>query len=466
MQACFAAAQSSTHYFSPLSSSAYADKITEISNRKIPAAYADKKQQKTYADIVKERNDDIADDFKNDMIVKDTVLLNRCNNIIRKLQAANSAFPFDSISVYIYRTSAANASCHGEGTLYVNLGLFLWIDNDDELALVMGHELAHQFLHHFERQIKENIDLMSSEAFTSEMKAIKKSSDGSYYRYKNLMKDILVQKGTHSRYKESEADSLAVTFIRNAGYNVNNAANILLKLDHVDDLFVSDKVYTVRPYFENSGADSLVFKKNKRYNGLSTLTVTMNADKALDTIKTHPDCPLRFKRITGVTGDEQGCCTAISKSMQDVKQRALTEIVRYAYEIRRYTLCTHLCLFAIQNGFNDPYYYDFISMSFSGIYDADKKMERFSVTDAQANPGSTLKELQDFIFNASSTNVGIIAAYFLKSDAAYSSDDYYFAQLMYDKCLKTQDAAAAQRNFTASFPESKYNYLLKQKTQN
>jgi hypothetical protein len=124
VQACFAMAQSSTHYFSQLSSLAYADKIAEVSNRKIPVIYTDKKQQKTYADIVKERNDDIVADFKHDMLVKDTVLLNRCNNVIRKLHAANPAFPFDSISVYIYRTSVANASCHGEGTLYVNLACF------------------------------------------------------------------------------------------------------------------------------------------------------------------------------------------------------------------------------------------------------------------------------------------------------------------------------------------------------
>jgi hypothetical protein len=455
--------QTGSEYFSPLSTTAYVQRITVLKARPIRTAYEDKKEQKTYAEIIKDRNESILSDFENDRIVYDTLLLNKSQSIIQRIKAANKQFSFDSISVYINRSYVANASCYGEGTLFLNLGLFLWVDNDDELALVIGHELSHQFLNHSEAKIKKNIALFSSEEFISEMKAIKKSTNGKYERFKNLMKDVVTQNGTHSRYKESEADSLGVVLIRNAGYNVHNAALVLLKFDNVDDLFASGNVYNVKDAFEKTGADSFILKKNPRYNGLSMAAVTMNADKAFDSVKTHPDCIVRYKQLVPEKPEvpQTGCCKALSAPAMQYKERALVEMVRYAYECKRYTLCTHLCLFALQNNFRSSLYYSFLSLSFSGIYAAEKQLEKFSVTDMKATPGSTLKELQDFIFNANSTNIANMAAYFLNNIPSKTSEDYFFAEAMYNQAIKGADAAVVRQKFKTGFPDSKYNYLIK-----
>ena len=460
-------AQSTSVYFSSLSSTVYGNRIAALKARKIPAVYLEKKEQKTYAEIIKDRNENLLSDFVNNRIVYDTMLLNKSNSIIKKIQAANRQFSFDSIQVFINRSPVANASCYGEGTLFINLGLFLWVDTDDELALIIGHELSHQFLNHSEAKIKKNIALISSEDFIKEMNAIKKSSDGKYERYKNLMKDMVTQNGTHSRYKESEADSLGVLLIKNAGYDVKNAALILLKLDHVDDLFISDNLYNVTKTFEKTGADNAILKRNTKYNGLSMANVTMNADKDFDSVKTHPDCIARYKQITQNLPPSSGteCCKAITPSLKVYKERALIEITRYAYESRRYTLCVHLCFFALQNGFSDAMYSSFLSASFSGIYLADKHFEKFSVTDMKAKKGSSLKELQDIIFNANSTNIARIAAYFLNNISPANREEYNFCQLMYTIATSNAEAALLQTKYTTAFPYSKYNYLLKIKTQ-
>ena len=229
--------QMNTEYFSPLSAGSYSQKIAELKARIVPIIFTEKKEQKTYAEIINERNKSIVDALEQNRIVYDTMLLNKCKAIIEKIKVANMSFSFNNISFYINRSCIANASCYGEGSLFINLGLFLWIDNDDEMALIIGHELSHQFLNHADSKIKKDIALLSSDDFINEIRAIKKSSNGKYERYKNLMKELVVQNGTHSRYKESEADSLGLALIKNAGYNIKNAANILLKLDHVDDLF-------------------------------------------------------------------------------------------------------------------------------------------------------------------------------------------------------------------------------------
>lgn len=460
-------AQKLTEYFSPLGSRVYTNKINSLKLRSIPIMYSDKKEQKTFSEIIKEQNETILYDFENDHLVDDTALLNQCNYILNKIKNSNSNFNFDSISLYINRSSIANACCFGEGTLYINLGLFLWIDNDDELAFVIAHELSHQFLKHYEDKIKKNIALISSDDFKKEMKAITKAKDGRYMRYKNLMKDLTAQSTTHSRYKENEADSLAVILITNAGYNSTVAAPILLKLDHVEDLFTANNFYDVKNIFETAVGDSFVFKTNKKYNGLSTLSVTMSADKDVDSLKTHPDCVVRYKQVTNSKNIvETECCKAINTNLKNTKERALIEIIRYQYEKGNLTLCVHFCLFAMQNGFVDPFYNYMISLSFSKMYEADKTLEKFSVTNANATSGSTLKNLQDFVFANSRENLQSVAAYYLNNLQINKTDDYNYAQLMYNISIKRQDAEMLQQRFKKMYPNSKYNYLINLKTEN
>lgn len=151
--------------------------------------------------------------FKEDEILYDTSLLGKCNSILKKIASTNKQYSFESIRLYINRSIVANAACYGEGTVMINLGLFLWIDNEDELALVLGHELAHQLLEHSNSQMEKSITMLTSDDFKSELKDIKKSHYGKYDRFRKLMKGLYVESGKHSTYKESEADSLGLIFI-------------------------------------------------------------------------------------------------------------------------------------------------------------------------------------------------------------------------------------------------------------
>ncbi|MCY7291002.1 MAG: M48 family metalloprotease, partial [Ferruginibacter sp.] len=294
---CAVHAQNNSYYFSPLSSDVFTSRIDAYKQRKIPAVYTDKKKQKTYSEILKERNEDLVLEFERNELLYDTLLLNKCNAILNRVKKSNPAFFFDSINLYINRSSIGNACCYGEGTLFVNLGLFLWMDNDDELALVVGHEIAHQLLSHSETQIKQNIDRFSSDEFKAEIKAIKKSNDSKYKAIKALLKDMTVQTGTHSRYKESEADSLGGVLIKNAGYDINKAAPSLLKLDSINNLYTENNFYNIRNIFEKSVTADFAFVQKKKYNGLSNEVVTMNAEEDIDTVRTHPDCRVRFNAI-------------------------------------------------------------------------------------------------------------------------------------------------------------------------
>lgn len=454
-------AQVQSNYFSNLSHTHYAEKIAEAKLRVPAKTYPEKEQQKYYESIVKLRNESLVEDLEKDRIVYDTFLLGKCNSIIKRIKQSNPGYDYTAIQPYIYRSNVPNAASLGDGSLYVNLGLFLWVDNDDELALILGHELSHYFQKHFEKRIDNNIMLLSSEEFKEEMKSIKKSSDGKYLRFRKLLKEISSKGGTHSRFKETEADSLGVALIRNAGYNVASAAKVLLKLDYSDDLSTKPNLYTLATVFQNQVSELYLTPKKKKYNGLSQQEVTMNSDADFDSVKTHPDCALRYKAISSNnTYQVPECCTSINDLNHDVKKRALVELVRNFAESADYTRCIHYCIIALQSGYADDYFRGNMALAFAGIAAADRKMVRFSATHAGAKAGSSLKELQEFIFRLPREEILSICDVRLAANVQ-NSEDYDFALMKYRIELKPEQETVLVAAFKRIHPTSKYNYLLK-----
>lgn len=458
-----AIAQKDNAYYSALSSEVYKDRIKELESFKVPKMYADKSAQAWYDEIISGRNSSLLEQFKKNRIVHDTMLLNKCNSIVARMKATNKNYNFDSIRVYINRSSVANAACYGEGTLMVNLGLFLWTDNDDELAVVLGHELAHQMLRHSDAKLKKMIGTLSSEDFKEEIKDIKRSSNGKYDRLRKLLKDFSIETGKHSRYKESEADSLGVLFAKNAGYDVNRGVNILLKLDKVDQPFTSKSLYTTKAFFEGAPIDLSSLKAKTKYKGLSSVNVTMNADADMDSVKTHPDCMIRYKSITGAEATAQPeCCVSLNGQSRIYKERALLEIVRSLYDNGNIGYATHFSIFALSNNYDPAIYKRFISLCFSKLYEEDRKLNRFNAANAEAKNESTLKELQDFLFAMKTADLDAVSLYYLNQSNSLSVDDE-FARLMYTTGVKQQDTTVAYAAFNKKFPDNKYQYLLQQK---
>ena len=450
--------------FGELSSAKYKDKIAQLEKYKAPTKYTEKSAQAWYSEILTDRNKDLLESFKQNNIVDDSLLLDKCNNILKRIINANKEYKFDSITLYINRSIIANAACYGEGTIMINLGLFLWVDNDDELAMVIAHELSHQLLKHGDSKIEKSIAMLTSDDFQAELKKIKKADYGKFTRLRELMKGVSVESGKHSTYKESEADSLGVVLIRNAKYNVSNGAKILLKLDNVDDLYKSNKLYVLKDFLTNSNIDLSYFNVKPKYNGLSTINVEMNADKDLDSIKTHPDCIKRYEIIAGKgTPPSINCCTSISNEYNTYKENAMLEMVRYKYEKNSLAWCIHLSIFALKNNYNPVIYNQFLSMCFSKLYDDDKHLSRFSGANADAERESNLKVTQDFLFAASTKDLETLAAYFLNYKVDANSEDYSFADLMYNTQVKLKDATTAYEIFSHKFPQSKYQYLIQKK---
>ncbi len=113
-----------------------------------------------------------------------------------------------------------NAFCTPGGYIYVYTGLIKYLDSEDELAGVMGHEMAHAALRHSTRQmtnmygLQALVQLATGEASSSQSAQIVQALVGLKFSRKN----------------ETEADEASVSYLCGTKYNAAGAAGFFEKI--------------------------------------------------------------------------------------------------------------------------------------------------------------------------------------------------------------------------------------------
>lgn len=113
-----------------------------------------------------------------------------------------------------------NAFCTPGGYIYVYTGLIKYLDNESDLAGVMGHEVAHADLRHSTRQLTKlyGVDILSSVAL----------GENSGTSIAEIAKGLVSLK--FSRTHESEADAESVSYLCPTQYHADGAASFFQKL--------------------------------------------------------------------------------------------------------------------------------------------------------------------------------------------------------------------------------------------
>ena len=131
-----------------------------------------------------------------------------------KLDVEVRSVPCGDYSVNLIRDSAVNAWADGKG-VRVTTGMMNFVKSDDDLALVVGHELAHNTCGHIKKK-KANILLGTI-----------LGSIATYGTGIDMTKDFAEAGAlTFSQAFESEADYVGTYFASRAGFNADNAASL------------------------------------------------------------------------------------------------------------------------------------------------------------------------------------------------------------------------------------------------
>jgi beta-barrel assembly-enhancing protease len=116
-----------------------------------------------------------------------------------------------------------NAFCTPGGYIYVYTGLIKFLDSEDQLAGVMGHEIAHAAQRHTGRSITKAygldmvITLLTGGSNTQTMQMVKQITEG-------------IVGLRFSRGHETEADEYSVNYLCGTGYNAAGSAGFFRKI--------------------------------------------------------------------------------------------------------------------------------------------------------------------------------------------------------------------------------------------
>lgn len=132
--------------------------------------------------------------------------------------------------VEIINDDGANAFALPGGRIGVNKGMFKIASNQDQLAVVLGHELSHVVARHSAERVSDNLAVQTGVA-----------AAGAYGASKGMNPDMLMaalglgsQVGIllpFSRTQESEADTLGQRYMAEAGFNPEAAVTLWQKMD-------------------------------------------------------------------------------------------------------------------------------------------------------------------------------------------------------------------------------------------
>ena len=133
------------------------------------------------------------------------------------------------IRVHLVSTPYFNASMAPNGMMQIWTGLLLRMDNEAQLAAVIGHEIGHYLERHQVERLRDAKDRMAFAQFLGAFGLV------------GALGQLVVIAGAlaYTRDQERAADRIGVELMRNAGYDPAQAAtvwgNLLLELKARDD---------------------------------------------------------------------------------------------------------------------------------------------------------------------------------------------------------------------------------------
>ncbi len=261
------------------------------------------------------------------------------NEIFNHILDANQMEHNENYEVFVSRNLAPNSSNFGDGSVVINSALIRRLENEHQVAFVLAHELAHTLNQDVNGAIIKGNASRNSQTEIEVNKIIEKRFTPNLTG-EELLDGIPYNNTRHSRMNEAEADKKAMELLANTKFNLQEAAETLQVLDHVDEEKYQDVVvmhkqfnrelYPFKPEWkEEKNALSSFFDSNDELKE----KITFNAD----TLKTHPDCIKRYELVSAQAKKLNSSSGFVSKiSHDEVVKQANFDYVLNAYHYNNF----------------------------------------------------------------------------------------------------------------------------------
>jgi len=170
--------------------------------------------------------------FKRFEIIDDPLIVKYINNIGNRIVATLPPQPF-KYHFYVIKEDAYNAFAGPAGHIFIFSGLIEAMDNEEELAGIIGHEISHVVCRHISKRI-ERSKKISALSLAGIAAGILLGIAGAGEAAQAVM--VGSQAAGHSaalaysREDEMQADEIGLKYLKKAGYNGKELITILQKI--------------------------------------------------------------------------------------------------------------------------------------------------------------------------------------------------------------------------------------------
>src|SRR5688572_666220 len=177
-----------------------------LDKQKVLLSTLSKEHSSDYKKIYNEQFRSVSELIRSSRAVTAPEIHNYLQSVLRSIVDANKELKDLELRVLFSRDWWPNAYSMGEGTIMINAGLLIYLDNEAELVFVLCHELAHYYLDHSGKSVKKYVTTINSDHYQSELKRLSKEEYRVNQQLEQLVKGIVFDGRKHSRDHESEAD--------------------------------------------------------------------------------------------------------------------------------------------------------------------------------------------------------------------------------------------------------------------
>lgn len=425
------------------------------------------KNKKYLEQLFKDRFENIKKMYDRKEIVTEAMANGYLQLLITEIIKSNQSLAALDTRVAFSRTWWPNASSMGEGTILFNIGLFYKLQNESQVAFVLCHELAHLFLNHSNNNINRYVNTVYSDEFQAELKKINKSQYQKNQQLDALTKSITFGNRRHSREHESEADSLALEWLKNTSFDVRESLSCLARLDSIDE----DKYNVTLPLkrvfnFQEYPFQERWTQEEKSLFGSLAASSEVESQKERDSLKTHPECSLRVARLKDRVQQyyKAGSRTFVvnEKQFKQLQNDFDYEIIDFCYRSDNVSKSLYYTLQMLETQPTNAWLITNTGRCINKLFTAQKNHTLSQVVDLPSPYNDkNYNNLLEFIQRVRLTDIGAFSYYFLlHNQNTLMSNEDFLAALIDSKANfnKPDEKQALIDMYKKQYPSGKYHF--------
>lgn len=398
----------------------------------------DKKYKDEVKKIISERRGNFIKDIEDSTYIFDDDISRYLKSILNEIYTSNPTIDSKDFYFFLDKSTIPNAACYGDGIFTLNLGLFNFVDNDDELAYIFCHEIAHFALAHNQKNLLSRIEKLQSKDTKKEIRKVNNQTYGKRKLYAELVEKLSYNFSKRNRSSEVQADSLGFIFFGKTKFNKSSSVSALKKLEVSDSIVFNENARIKEHFnFENYPFKENWLLKDEPLFDVKDTSNDYSLDK--DSLKTHPDMSFRIAILSKMMADKKEAMSSATDKLKVIKRFVGLAIISNSINEKRLDLALYYTLVLFdKKEIDERTYCLLVGQLLQKVYElkANHTFGRYVTQISPFSDEENLNQVKRFLHNTELKNIRKIGLNFcekyqepMKNDIDFKKTTLFFNKL-------------------------------------